>query len=98
LADYFEKSRTIAKDVMALKSRVDAAKGSDDPDIDELSEEEINEIVTDLESINVVEMQEQMVQLIADLCSQEPSTEDILGLPFRVRTEFVKWVGQQFRS
>ncbi len=87
---YFEKAREIAKTVMHFKNKVE--------DTENLTEEEVQELVTDLEGIDVHGMQEQMIVLISDVCSNQPSAEDITALPFRVRQEFVKWVGAQFRS
>lgn len=95
---YFEKARTVAKEVMALKSKMEKVQGQGGTDVEEMSEQEIAEIVTDLESIDVHEIQRQMVDLISDLCSQTPTSEQINALPFRVRQEFMKWVGLQFRS
>lgn len=95
IEQYFERAREVAKEVIGLRDKMQKVSGDN---VEEMSEEEISAIVTDLESVNVSDMQNKMIALIADLCSQQPSAEHILALPFRVRQEFVKWVGAQFRS
>lgn len=96
---YFDRAREVAQEVMAIKGKMDKIKDADgDDNAENLSEEEVTEIVTDLESIDVHGMQAKMVDLIADLCSQQPTSEQITALPFRVRQAFIKWVGSQFRS
>lgn len=96
---YFDRAREVAQEVMAVKNKMDKVKNADgDGSTENLTEEEVTEIVTDLEEIDVHGLQAKMVDLIADLCSQQPTAEQITALPFRVRQAFIKWVGSQFRS
>jgi hypothetical protein len=51
--------------------------------------------VEDLDEDLTVKFNEEMAGIVAGLCSGEPSKEDILGLPPRVRTMFFNWLQQE---
>lgn len=89
---YFDGARDLAKGVQGLRSQATAAEAGD------LSEEQMAEIVEQIENLDIAEYMDQIVHLVAALCSNEPSAEQIFALPFRIRQAFVKWVGAQFRS
>lgn len=69
-----------------------------DPDSDEIDNEALGEMLENDEDgkFNIAEMQRKMVEAVAKLCSDSPSTEAMSALPFRVRQAFLLWVQNQF--
>lgn len=63
---------------------------SEVPDLDELEKR--------ADKPTFVQQQQDVVKLIAELCQDSPSEEQIMKLPFRVRQKFVVWLQRQLVS
>lgn len=48
--------------------------------------------------VSFVEQQKEMVRLIALLCDDKPSADEINKMPFRVRSRFIAWVQRELVS
>lgn len=48
--------------------------------------------------VSFVEQQKEMVKLIALLCDDKPSADEINKMPFRVRSRFIAWVQRELVS
>lgn len=38
----------------------------------------------------------ELAQIYADACSQQPTTDQILGLPHRLQVAFINWISSEF--
>jgi hypothetical protein len=54
--------------------------------------------VEDLDADITVKFNDEMAGLAADLCSGEPSKDDILSLPPRIRAMFLAWLQREVMS
>lgn len=72
----------------------DAAKefGNDDVDTDNMSAEEIQELMDDDANLRVEEAQAKIMGLLGELCGGSPSADQLLALPLRVRQGFMRWI------
>lgn len=64
-------------------------------DTDDLTEDELADIA---EGLSFSDSQSKMAAIVADLCSQSPSTDQLLRLPFRTRQVFYKWIMKQVQD
>lgn len=92
---YFKAVTKAAEGVRHLRATADKVQqggeiDGDNPDVAALMEE--------MENFDMAGMLRSITEAVADLCSGQPTADQIQALPFRVRQEFVKWVGSQFRS
>lgn len=60
-------------------------------DKDDLSDKQVKEINDKAEALS-----DEMDELVAKLCQNVPSREDIAKLPFRVKNVFSKWLQEEF--
>lgn len=78
-----------------MRGMRDAAKeysSDDDIDPEEMSAEELQELMDDDSSMRIKEAQDQIAGLVSELCSGSPTKEELLNLPFRVRQGFLRWL------
>jgi hypothetical protein len=54
--------------------------------------------VDDLDAEIAVKLNEQMAQIASDLCSGDPSKDDILAIPPRIRAMFLAWLQREVMS
>jgi len=88
LLDDFNKSyRALLKEYGVTE---DGEELEDVPDLDELEKR--------ADRPTFVQQQQDVVKLIAALCQDSPSEEQIMKLPFRVRQKFVVWLQRQLVS
>lgn len=90
IADFFKEIRKITaearKHVEATGKAVDDLADADDP----------SEAIAALDDTEVVlGMHQRLAQVYADLCSGDPSQEQILKLPMRIRTIFYAWLQRE---
>lgn len=92
---YFTSAKAIAKRVKGLQSQ---AKGLQDrSESGEISDEEMEQVLASMDSVSVKEVQSEMADLISALCSNTPSAETLLRLPYRVLQAFFGWVQGNLR-
>lgn len=92
IADYMSGVKTLVKGLRAdLPEAI--AKGGDDVDIAALFM-----AVDDLDPEVVVKFHDDMAGIFASLCSGEPSKEDILSVPIRIRVVFYGWLQTEVMS
>lgn len=92
IADYMSGVKTLVKGLRAdLPEAI--AKGGDDVDIAALFM-----AVDDLDPEVVVKFHDDMAGIFAALCSGDPSKEDILSVPIRIRVVFYGWLQTEVMS
>lgn len=77
-----------------------------DSGIDDLpSEEELRrnperarELSEQAESFDRIEVHQQLLKIIAELCQDQPSVDDMMTLPFRKRIRFVRFVQKEITN
>jgi hypothetical protein len=71
----------------------DAQKSGLTPDLtDELGPDQMLDALANLTGDAFVGFMAKIAGLFAELCSNTPSTEQLLGLPMRVRVKFYAWI------
>lgn len=88
IADFLTGVKEIVKTLQAKLP--EGFQASQDTDITSLMA-----AVDDLDPEVIVEFHAKMASLFAMLCSGEPSRENILKLPIRIRTVFYGWLQQE---
>lgn len=63
----------------------------------DLTPEESAEIVSVMSDDQTEQMQDRMMAAIDDLTSGQPSSADVMRLPYRVQAAFMAWLVTQFR-
>lgn len=89
---FFNSMQDVAKEVKSLRSRVQKAKTEED-----LSDEEMQQIVEEMDSLNFGDYTKKMNAAAGELCSNQPSAEEIDQLPHRVQQSFLQWLMGEFR-
>lgn len=85
--DLLEKFNTGYRDLLA-----EYGLDTDTGEVDSRDPESVNAALERTEGVSFVEQQRRMVDLIADLCQDSPSAEQIMRLPFRVRQRYIVWL------
>lgn len=93
---YFREIAEAVDEVKGLREKV-AAIQNENGEVDE-ENVDVAELMEEMKSFNMDETLGKITRATATLCSDQPSYEQIDGLPFRVRQAFIKWVGSQFRQ
>lgn len=88
LADYMAQSKKLAA---SLKEKLPEGI----LDSDSASATEMFDAVENLDPEIVVEFHQDMAGIFATLCSGDPSRDDILRLPIRIRVMFYAWLQQE---
>lgn len=81
-----------------MRGMRDSAKefGQDDSiDVDSLSAEELQDLMEDDANLRLQEAQDRVCELLGELCGGSPSKEQLLALPLRVRTGFMRWIQEK---
>lgn len=91
---YFNAIRDLAKNVQNLRAKAERAEHAED---NELSNDEVDAILAEMDDLSISKYTGEMTVAIADLCSGQPSKEQIEALPFRVKQAFLQWVTGEFR-
>lgn len=84
LEDFMRGMRDAAKEY--------SSEDLDDDKIEDMSAEELSELLDDDSSMRIKEAQEKIAGLVAELCSGSPNQDELLRLPFRVRQGFLRWL------
>lgn len=86
---YFRSMKALAKDMKKFKGIADQLG-----DVEEMSEEEIADRMGMIEEAEegVDELQEKQRHMLADLCGNAITTDDLDRLPFRVFQAFNAWL------
>lgn len=93
---YMREVRDMAKEVQALKGKVEGAQAS--KDAGDLTDEEVDAILAEMDDISIAKFQMQMAGAIARLTQGQPSEPDIVALPHRVKQAFMQWITGEFRA
>lgn len=76
-----------------LRGMRDAAKEfSAAENTEDLSAEQLQELLEDDQNMRLAEAQQVIAGLTAELCGGSPTKEQLLALPFRVRQAFLSWL------
>jgi hypothetical protein len=92
IADYMAGVKAVVKKLKADLPK-EVTSGGDDIDMAALFM-----AVDDLDPEVVITFHEDMAGIFATLCSGQPSREDILGLPIRIRVMFYAWIQREVMS
>lgn len=87
LAEYLAGVKNL---VAQFKGQIPEGLITGNPDVGELMD-----AVEDLDPEIVVTFHASLAGLFAELCSGEPSREDIIGLPIRIRGMFYTWLQRE---
>jgi hypothetical protein len=90
--------RQIADYMAALKKLIESYREKIPTDADTSNPAELVMALDQLDPEQVINFNEQMAGLYAALCSGEPSREELLKLPLRIRTVFYGWLQQEVMS
>lgn len=66
--------------------------GDEDLDVDNLSAEQLQDLLEDDSNLRITEAQQEIAELTSELTSGSPNKEQLLALPFRVRQGFLRWL------
>lgn len=91
IADYLAGYQQMVKDYRGQLPDTLVAGGN--PDIGA-----VLDAATDLDTEIVLKLNAEVAALVAALCSNDPSKDDILGLPPRIRAMFCAWVQKEVMS
>lgn len=98
IEDYLTGLRELIENIRNLANQAVSDDDADaDDDEDEFTEDRVAEVMDSIDP-NTSEGERQMdnmTELIAELCSHEPSVEQLEKLPHRVRTAFFGWITGQ---
>lgn len=78
-----------------MRGMRDTAKefqNGEDVDVDNLSQEELAELMDDDSRMRIQEAQVKIAELTGALCQDSPGQDELLALPFRVRQGFLRWL------
>lgn len=91
-----DPSDEMIEQFMRRLREIAAEFGADDdntPDnVEELSAEELNELLAEDKNLRLAEAQQAMCEAVAELCQGSPDATQLLALPFRVRQAFMTWL------
>ena len=90
--------RQIATFLTAIKKVIKESEDKLPATVDPASPASVLDALDDLDPEDVVSLMGKMAQLYSDLCSGEPSREQILALPMRVRQQFFAWLQTEVMS
>lgn len=92
---YFTGAKAIAKKVKGLQA--DAKGLQEKADSGEISDDEMEQVLSSMDSVSIKAVQGEMADLIGALCSNSPSAETLMRLPYRVLQAFFGWVQGNLR-
>lgn len=95
---YMAAIRDMAKEVAALKAKVESAEAEAKASGEEMTSEQIDEILGSMDDITIEKYQGQMADAIHNLTSGTPSADEIKALPHRVKQAFMQWITSEFRA
>jgi hypothetical protein len=75
-----------------LAQLVEYSARAEDIDVEKLSPAEYAKRLSGLLSEDTTEQDEKVLHMIADVCSGQPSFDDLSALPFRARQAFLGWI------
>lgn len=88
---FFKSLQDTAKSVKGLRTKVQKAKEED------MSDEEMQALLDEMDDIQFGDFTQKMVEAAGEVCSNQPSAEQIGQLPHRVQQSFLKWLMEAFR-
>lgn len=97
MESYFNEIRDIAKSARAMQEAARKMQKRDQDGDDSVSDEEAQEIIAAMDEFSLQQFQADMAAAVARLCSDSPSTDQMLKLPHRVLQAFIKWISGEFR-
>jgi hypothetical protein len=90
--------RQIGDYLTAVKKLIESYKEKIPTDVDTSNPAELVLALDSLNPEEVIDFNEKMAGIYAALCSGEPSRDELLGLPMRIRTVFYGWLQQEVMS
>lgn len=63
-----------------------------------LNPSRIRELTERIEAIDKIEVHHSQLAIVAKLCQNTPSTEEMMKLPYRVRVRFIRYVQTELTS
>lgn len=63
-----------------------------------LHPERMDEYMDRLESFNAIDTHHKLVAIVAELCSDSPSVDDMMKLPYRKRVKFIRFAQKELAS
>lgn len=95
MESYFDGAKAIARKVKGIQSKTKGVQ--EQADAGDISDEEMEEILGAMDSVSVKAVQQDMADLIGALCSDTPSAETLMQLPYRVLQAFFGWMQGNLR-
>lgn len=89
VTQFFADMKDIVKEARGLRNLA----SSETP----ASEEDLAEAISDLDDGLMDRFNKRIAESTAQLCSGQPSPDDIQKLPFRVLAAFTAWIASEFR-
>lgn len=96
--EYFNGLRNL---VLQMKSEIKEKTGLDVENLKNVKEEDLAEetikAMTNMGESMLSEQQAGLAELTAKVCSEKPNSEQLMKLPYRVFSEFQKWLMGELR-
>lgn len=91
LEAYFKEMSDFAQSARALQNKAQGVQAGT------LAPEEIDEVLASMNEVSIAHFIDVLADAAGRLCSDQPSAEQIKGLPYRVLQAFIQWITGEFR-